>query len=205
MSTRERFLMVLANGPLIRSDAVAVFLGEDSEERLAVGIELLASGGAPEMFLSGGIENPPRQRSAAAMSPKLLGKGVAPTAVYEDNEAQNTHEQAENLVAHAVEKDWHRIILVASPYHLPRAFLTVVKSLESAALLHEVHVIPIAASQTRWWRAPAGMDVPRIDLLDFDLAKCVEHPDHVATWQDGLDYLEYWEDEITREPTDDAT
>jgi uncharacterized SAM-binding protein YcdF (DUF218 family) len=197
MSTdREKFLMVLANGPLVRGDAIAVFLGEDAEERLAVAVELMASRGAPELFLSGGIEYPPRRRSAKAMTPKLLGKGVAPRAVYADNEAQNTHEQADNLVSHAKEKGWERIILVASPYHLPRAFLTVVKSLGEAR--NQIHIVPVAAAQTLWWTAPDGMEETRLDLLAVEFDKCAEHTEHVATWAEGLDYLKFWEGELAK-------
>ena len=199
MSTaREKFLAVLANGPLLRADAIAVLLGEDSEERIAVAFELLASGAGSELFLSGGIEEPPRRRSAKAMTPKLLGQGVAPLAVYADNEAMNTREQAVNFVAHALTKGWKRALLVASPYHMPRAFLTVLKAITEAEATEALHIIPVTAAQALWWACPDGMTEMRIDLFSVEMDKIRKYRPHVASWTEGLDYLKYWEAEMVK-------
>ncbi len=199
MSTaREKFLAVLANGPLLKADAIVVLLGEDSNERIDVAVELMASGAGPELFLSGGIEDPPRRRSAKAMTPKLLGRGVAPMAVYADNEAMNTREQAVNFVAHAVEKGWKRALLVASPYHMPRAFLTVLKAIVEAGATKDLHIIPVTAAQALWWSCPDGMTETRLDLYSMEMGKIKEYRKHVASWGEGLDYLEFWESEMLK-------
>ncbi|KKL88246.1 hypothetical protein LCGC14_1926640 [marine sediment metagenome] len=199
MSTaREKFLAVLANGPLLKADAIVVLLGEDSNERIDVAVELMASGAGPELFLSGGIEDPPRRRSAKAMTPKLLGRGVAPMAVYADNEAMNTHEQAVNFVAHALEKGWKRALLVASPYHMPRAFLTVLKAIMEAEATKLLHIIPVTAAQALWWSCPDGMTDTRLDLYSVEMGKIKEYREHVASWNEGLDYLKFWESEMLK-------
>ena len=211
MSTaREKFLAVLANGPLLKADAIVVLLGEDSNERIDVAVELMASGAGPELFLSGGIEDPPRRRSAKAMTPKLLGRGVAPMAVYADNEAMNTREQAVNFVAHAVEKGWKRALLVASPYHMPRAFLTVLKAImehgptsDGGVPFTELHIIPVTAAQALWWSCPDGMTKTRLDLYSAEMDKIKEYRKHVASWGNGLDYLKFWESEMLKPEVED--
>ncbi len=206
MSTaREKFLAVLANGPLLKADAIVVLLGEDSNERIDVAVELMASGAGPELFLSGGIEDPPRRRSAKAMTPKLLGRGVAPMAVYADNEAMNTREQAVNFVAHALEKGWRRALLIASPYHMPRAYLTVLKAITEAGAVKTLHVIPVTAAQALWWSCPDGQTETRLDLYSVEMGKIKEYRTHVAKWSEGLDYLKFWEGEMMKpeEPTDE--
>ena len=229
MSTaREKFLAVLANGPILLGDAVVILLGEDSEERMEVGLQLMVQQGtalfnissneevtpdeytaslierhAPMLVLSGGIEDPPRKRSAKTMASKLLGRGVSPSAVYADNDAMNSREQAVNFVAHALEKDWQRVLLVASPYHMPRAFLTALKAVTEAGAEKALHIIPVTSAQAPWWSCPDGMTETRLDLYSTEMDKIKEYREHVATWGEGLDYLKFWE--AGMEPTDDPT
>ena len=232
MSTaREKFLAVLANGPIVIADAVVVLLGEDAVKRLDVGVQLMAQQGmalhnvkqlyagdnppdtpmdsytarliagyAPQLVLSGGIEDPPRRRGAKAMEKKLVGNdyGVSPARIYSDYEAMNTREQAVNLVAHAQSKGWKRALLVASPYHMPRAFLTVLKAITEAEATESLHVIPVTAAQALWWACPDGMTTTRLDLYSVEMTKIREHREHVATWTEGLDYLKYWEAEMVK-------
>ena len=202
---REKFLACLFNGPLLKADAIAVFLGEDSNERVDVAIELMASGAASELFLTGAIDNPPRQRSASAMTPALLGRGVSPSAVFADNEAMHTRDQSVNLVAAALERGWKRVLLVASPYHMPRAFLTVLRALTDIGESQNIHVIPVTAAQALWFQCPDGMTEKRVDLWSTEMAKIAEYADHVEDWRTGLDYLRYWEGEMLKPQTGDTS
>lgn len=224
MSTaREKFLAVLANGPIVLADAVVILLGEDSEERMEVGLQLMVQQGtalfnisgnpeitpdpytaklielhAPMLVLSGGIEDPPRRRSAKTMTPKLLGRGVSPSAVYADNDAMNTREQAVNFVAHALKQGWKRAILVASPYHMPRAFLTILKAIMEEDATERLHIIPVTAAQAPWWTPPEGADETRLELYSLEMDKIKKYRKHVAAWSDGLDYLKFWEAEMQK-------
>jgi uncharacterized SAM-binding protein YcdF (DUF218 family) len=198
ITDRERFLAVLANGPLLRGDAIVVLGGEDGKPRLRVGVQLfqqmplLPDGTGADLVISGGLDDGGRA-GARTLMPMAMGMGVAPDRIHLDLDGTNTREQAVNVTVMALAKGWKTLILVASPNHLPRAFLTFLKCLLEAGKVHEVRLIGVAACQLEWWGAPEGLDVPRIELLGVELDKCEQYPEHVATPTEGLAYLEHWE------------
>jgi len=193
VTPRDRFLAVLGAGPLLRGDAIVVLAGEDAEPRLAVAAELLRTGGAPRVVVTGGKHEPPRWLGAEALRVKLYALGVAPDRVLVESASQHTAEQARAVVALASEHGWARLLLVASAYHLPRAFLTFVRALHDYGGLIRVQLIPVPAAHTPWWGAPAGTTETRLALYERELAKIEAYADDVATYEDGLVYLEHWE------------
>ena len=44
-----------------------------------------------------------------------------------------------------------------------------------------------------WFGKPDGMDETRAELLADELDKCELYTDDVASFTEGLEYLEYWE------------
>ena len=193
MTARERFLAMLYNGPLLKSDFVVCLCGEDAMPRLHVTAEIMASRGALNVVLSGGVHEPPARIGADALAPKLMGMGVAHDKIHIDGTTKNTRDQAVNTVALALKKDWRRILLVASAYHLPRAFLTFLRALEEADATERIHIVPVPVSHTPWTGSPAGVSEVRLDLLWVEFDKIYKYAEHVADYQDGTDYLAYWE------------
>ena len=196
-TTREQFLAILPNGPLLRADAAVVLCGEDADPRRQIAAHLVVSDGARNVVLSGGKSEPPRWQSAEDVAPELMGDGVAFNKIRLDTTSQNTREQAENVIDMAVDEGWKRLLLIASPYHSYRAFLTFLRVLRDRELDRKIQITILPASQVPWWQSPTGMDETRAELLDVDLAKVEEYGDHVSSYEDGLAYLEYWE---THEP-----
>ena len=186
MSDRETFLYVLSNMPLRRTSAVVVLCGEDAESRLLTGLQLFRQGGAPVLLLAGGRHDPPRHLSAAHLVPVALAAGIAPAAVLTEGESRNTKEQALNVVARARAEGWTSLAVVASNYHLPRAFLTFVK------IAGDLLLLPVPAHGP-WWKIVPGTDRTRLDLLHVDLSKLAVYGDDVATPAEGLAHLQRWE------------
>lgn len=195
MTEREQFCNVLCNGPILQGDAVVVLCGEDADPRLAVATQLLVTGAAPTIVLSGGKHDPPRWHGAGALALVLLGRGVAHDRIRVEAESMNTRDQAVNVVALAGAEGWGRLLMVASPYHQYRAYLTFLQALREAGQAEAIHLIMIAAGQTPWLQPPAGMDDTRLDLLTTEFAKIDEYAvnGHVASYADGLAYLKFWE------------
>jgi uncharacterized SAM-binding protein YcdF (DUF218 family) len=192
---RERFLAVLYTGPLLQSDAIVVLAGEDAAPRLAVAAQLLRDGGAAKILVTGGRHDPPRHVGATACAAQLMGMGIKPACLITDDRPQHTRDQAVAFAASAQQESWGRVLLVASSYHLPRAYLTFVKALAEAEMPDTVHVCPVPTSQTPWFGSPAGVDATRGDLLAVELAKIDEYgaQGHVASYAEGLAYLQHWE------------
>lgn len=180
-------------GPMYPADAIVVLTG-DGATRLPTALELFRQGGAPKILISGGVDDPPYARTAAHLTGILIEKGVDPERLLCENDSQNTRESAEEVVEMAMAREWGRILLVTSSYHLPRALLTFVQVLSQWKLQDTIHVVPVPAQQYVFTVAP-GLEQRRLALLEVEAAKVAEYQakGHVASYNDGLKYLEYWE------------
>lgn len=195
MTDCERFLMPLVTGPLLRADAAAIFCGEDGHARAHMALELFKQQAAPLVLLLGGRHEPPAIEGAAALGSHLLGAGIAPERLMIESQSLNTHEQAEALVAAIALGHWSRVLLVASAYHLPRAWLTTLASLTRAGLDAQVHLLAVPATPCAWFAAPPGGTRLRVDLQRDEAEKVVTYRalGHCASYAEGLAYLQRWE------------
>ncbi len=188
MSLRDQFQHALFNGPMLRGDAVVLLAGEDAQPRADFAIELMKQNAAQYLVITGGKHDGKRWIGAQALHDQLIGSGVSPSRFIVDPVSQNTFEQACFVAAYCSRHEWQRILLVASGYHLPRAYLTFIK-----ALPETVHVLPVSASQSKWSGCPDGMTATRLALVDIEWAKIAEYTAHVATVEEGLATLTKWE------------
>lgn len=180
---RELFLAVVGTMLPQPSDAIVVLCGEDATVRLEAGFQAFRLGYAPRLVLTGGLHDPPARHSAVALGPLLLAKGVAPDRLIVETGSQETRGQATHLCAMAAVNAWTSLLLVASAYHLPRAFLTFTQAFRSTA----VRLTPVAAVSA-WWDAPAGLTETRAQLFAAELAKIDAYHavGHVASYAEGL-------------------
>ncbi len=195
MTDRDRFLAAIGHLPFYSSDVIAVFCGEDTEARLEAATHTFRSQAAPRILLLGGRDEPPAVTGAERAFPMLMGMGVAPDRILIETESRNTREQAVALVTRCLAEQWGQVLLVASSYHLPRAYLTTVRALADADALDKVRLVPAAARHSAWGECPPGMTSTRLALLKREVKKIVEYraTAHCASYTDGLDYLLAWE------------
>lgn len=192
-TARDQFLALVYNGPLLRGDAIIVACGEDYGPRLEVGAQLLRQGAADRIVLSGGVDGMPRHMGAARAWAAMMGLGIAPDRLETEPESRNSREQAVAIAALAKARTWGRLLLAASSYHAPRLLLTCIRALAEAEMLETCHILPVPAAQSPWHQPPEGMTETRLALFDREMAKCAEYTAHVATWEEGLAYLKFWE------------
>ncbi len=199
ITAREKYCTVLMNLPLLYAEAIVVLAGEDWEPRIRVAKTFkLEHQGPQQVVISGGVEDPPRHRGAHTMNTFLLGAGVAPGHIIMDNESTNTREQAVNVIDLAIEHEWKSILLIASPYHCYRAHLTFLNRLleldkHEAIRIQVAPTAHVPAAKVPWFEPPDGMDIKRLDLLGLEFAKIHDYAEHVATYEQGLEYLEFWQ------------
>lgn len=187
MTDRETFLALLFNAPLLPTDAMVVLSG-DGKVRMTSAVALLRQGVAHSVVLSGGVDNPPHSLHALDMRKHMIEEGLAPDRIITEVTSQNTYEQARALAGIAAGTDWSSIMLVASAYHLPRAFLTVLKAMPDMC----IRVLPAWAP---WTQCPDGLGVTRRELLADEAEKIERYRElgHVATYAEGVAHLERWE------------
>lgn len=77
---------------------------------------------------------------------QAIAMGVKPEALLLENESLHTHENAEYVLALLKQQGFHRVILVTSPFHQLRTYLTFAKVFQS----HDVEIINYHADTGEW-------------------------------------------------------
>lgn len=193
LSVREQFAAILSTGPLLKSDAIVVLSG-DGVARAVFAAGLWHGGGAKTVVASGGVHRPPFSLSAAELAGVLMEQGVDPAAIVQEGASQHTYDQAMAITAMAHERIWKRLMVVTSPFHVPRVALTFIRALSTQGI-DDLHVVPVAASQLRWFETPDGATENRLALYGAEAEKIERYQaaGHVASYEAGLHYLQLWE------------
>ena len=114
-----------------RSDAIVVFaggVGETGEaqggaqERIGKAVALYHEGVASRLIISSGFVF--TLREAEVMKAIAVSNGVPADAILLEERAANTYENVAFTNRILQERNWRRIALVSSPYHMRRAVLT---------------------------------------------------------------------------------
>jgi uncharacterized SAM-binding protein YcdF (DUF218 family) len=149
--------------PLAKSDLIVCLAGGDVERSLA-SADLFARGLAPRVFIAreplpDGLETL-KQRGIAypesidRMAMILRGLGVPESAVIRsDQPVESTFQEAERVGAVIKDKKYRSFILVTSPTHSRRAWLTFRKAIPDKEI--RITVMPTPYSRFRaedWWK-----------------------------------------------------
>lgn len=112
---------------------VIVFLQGDRLDRAEKVLELYKNGFASKVVITGNNERVKEFNDSYLSEIKeyFLSQGVPEKSIIIDNKALNTLDQANNVIKIAKEKKWKKLIIVTSPYHILRAYLTFIKQIKS--------------------------------------------------------------------------
>jgi uncharacterized SAM-binding protein YcdF (DUF218 family) len=135
MTNYEKLLVIVHNDPLCKADAIILLEG-DGLGRLSRAAELYKQGYAPKIIFSGGIS----QHSYGSFPfeeclPVLLEMGVDRKDVIHESQSTQTAEQSLYVAQMTVARKWKKLILIASPHHQCRAYLTFLKRLPPDTVL----------------------------------------------------------------------
>jgi uncharacterized SAM-binding protein YcdF (DUF218 family) len=190
---REQFCAMLSNTQLRTCDAAIVLCGEDALPRLEAARDMKEA--VETIVLTGSRDEPPGIIGAETCHKHLLGLGVAPSKIVLDGEpVMHTREQAQSVLAMARREGWTHLLLIASPYHQYRAFLTFLRVLIDAEMDEDVRMFSAPATQTRWSESPLGMEETRLQRLHSEFSKIEQYSGDVATYAEGIGYLKFWEE-----------
>ncbi len=142
-------------------DAIVVVSGGQTQRRAAKGIELYKEGLAPQIIFSGAaLDDGPS--NAGAMKQQALAAGVPARAIVTDEKAETTYENAVNTKQLLGDK--RSIILVTSPYHQRRTYLTFHKVLGDGYEILNASSFDNRWSKAAWWATPFGLYITASEL-----------------------------------------
>ena len=192
MNDKEKFIILVGNQKLKKSDAIIILEG-DGFNRLEKSAWLYKNNWSNLIVISGGFNNPDGGSYPAEIMKQELSKYEIPDKdIILEDKSQNTKEQAENIIKLARQNKWQRILLVASHYHQYRAFLTFIKEILKNGSDLEIINAPASALpwfyENQWGR--------RINLLEKEFDKIEEYgaKGHLASPKQAIDYLGHQED-----------
>lgn len=159
---------------LVREDALEpadaiVVLGGDARHRAPHGAALYQKGLAPVILAVGGTDPNSAATQARKTERALLRLGVPADAILVAGQYEaSTLQEARATADYALDRSWHRVIVVTSPYHTWRA------GQMFASILHplNIDVQRAAASddpfdQQRWWADPRQRRQVRNEYLKY--------------------------------------
>ena len=120
----------------------------EQRERTLEGVREFKAGVAPNLILTGGPAHN-RYVEAHIMATLAIAQGVPPSAVIEEDHAQNTIQNIFYCQRIMTQHGWTSAEVVSSPSHLPRTALI----LEHFPLQWRTHPAPWPPQYTLWQRA----------------------------------------------------
>lgn len=117
----------------------------------------------------------------------LLDRGVPASAITVDDRAFHTGTQASNTIALAQRRGWQTLLLVASPHHQLRAFLTFVRAAERAGW--HGHIVNQPAD-IPWDAVPSGRTQSSAACFVEEAVKIAAYGDDVASVRAGIAALD---------------
>lgn len=186
LNTEEKALLtaLVYSDQLQKSDAVICLEG-DGYNRLKPSVNIWSQGLAEKIVLSGGFSGQrPFTIPAEELAQKLRGQ-VPEEKIVIESKSQNTKEQATEIMKIAKKENWYKIILVASHFHQPRAYLTFLKARLKANLNLLIFNAPVKDLS---WFKKTSLEKNRLELLKDELIKISEYAvkGHLASFKDVL-------------------
>jgi len=180
---------------LEEADAV-VWLEGDNDDRVAKCVELIQRNFAPKIILSGEHDDPNYGSiPGSVMKKEFINAGIREERI-EMDDSQNTKDQAVNVMNLSKENNWNKVIIVASPYHQIRAFLTFLAQLKKEKMEEQFKIINAPADLNWFHEAGGRQERDAVELLETEeiprMIKYSEKGD-VAMPSEGVEYLKYWQ------------
>ena len=189
--TLSEMLALVFNDRVLKSEAIVCLTG-DGLARVPRTAELFKDKLGKWIIVSGGYDNPPFSLPAKKLKKELIKQGVSPKKIILEQDSQNTREQAKNVMEIVKKRKWKKIILVASHFHQPRAFMTFLKAMKDARM--KIFIFNAPAKELSWFNElPSGFS--RFQLLGKELKKVNQYQKkgHLADLKEVIDYQKWKE------------
>jgi uncharacterized SAM-binding protein YcdF (DUF218 family) len=150
--------------PLVKADAIVAISGGDTNARTEEAVRLYQDGWAKRIIFSGAALDPNSPSNARAMADAAIAAGVPSEAIYLDEIAANTRQNAAGIANIVREENFRSIILVTSPYHQRRASITFERELGANFLIINHSSIDHQWRRSHWWATPYSRSVTAAEI-----------------------------------------
>jgi uncharacterized SAM-binding protein YcdF (DUF218 family) len=137
--------------PLSKSDAIVAISGGETKSRTLEAVRLYKDGWAPKLVFSGAALDPNSVSNAKAMELIAQGEGVPANDILLEENSENTDQNAHGVAKIVSDQDWHKVILVTSPYHQRRAYILFGRALGPSVDILNHSTTDQAWRRTHWW------------------------------------------------------
>lgn len=191
LTEREKFIVLVDNDLIQKSDAIILLEG-DGFNRYQHAVKLYKNGVANQIIFSGGIvDYKYGSFPYEDILPHLLDEGIEKNAIIHEAKSLNTREQAIEVIKIAKTNKWKRLILVASPEHQPRAYLTFLKEIFNTN--SEIILYNSSARNLEWFTASDwGIRFERMQL-EFERIENYSQLGHLASFEEAIKYQKWKE------------
>lgn len=190
---KKIFAFLLAQKPE-KSDVI-VWLQGDRFDRGDKVLELFKKEFAPKILISGNNVRVGKPDETDVFHDTkldeikffLLKNGVEEKDILVDDQSLNTASHPKNVLVFAKKNNWKKIILVSSPYHQLRVFLSFVKYFDENGV--NIKIVNQPAIDLAWNGVAGGKTKTRTELLVNELLKIDQYKNDVAGYTQGLEYI----------------
>ncbi len=137
--------------PLSKSDAIVAISGGETKSRTLEAVRLYKDGWAPKLVFSGAALDPNSVSNAKAMELIAQGEGVPAEDILLEENSENTDQNAHGVAKIVSDQNWHKVILVTSPYHQRRAYILFGRALGPSVNILNHSTTDQAWRRTHWW------------------------------------------------------
>lgn len=130
-------------------NAIVAISGGDTQARANEAINLYREGWASTLIFSGAAQDKSGPSNAEVMKQLAISAGVPVSAVYIDEYAETTKQNAENAETIFAQHNIKKVILVTSGYHQRRASLEFNKRTNGVTILN--HSVRNDKDWSLWW------------------------------------------------------
>ncbi len=139
---------------LTKVDAIVAISGGETSTRAAEAIQLYKDGWGANIIFSGAALDPTSPSNARTMAAAAQAAGVPSVAIMLDEHATNTRENATDVGVILRSHNYHSIILVTSPYHQRRAYITFRRALGNNFVIVNHSSSDSTWRKSAWWATP---------------------------------------------------
>lgn len=150
--------------PLSRSDAIVAISGGETDSRTLEAVRLYKEGWAPTVIFSGAALDPHGPSNAKAMQMLAVAEGVPAAAILLDEASTSTTQNAQAVATLARTHSLHKIILVTSPYHQRRAYVTFQRALAGGVTILNHSTTDQNWRRAQWWASDYSRNLTLTEL-----------------------------------------